>query len=144
MEREADKFASAFLLPPKSFLAEVFSTRLDAFLPLKRRWKVSVQGLVVRCHDLGIVNDDQYLNLFKSISYRKWRKREPYDDELSMEEPLLLNRAATLLLDSGHKNADDIGGALQVNRCVIESLCNLPEHSLDSTWNVAGFTPTLK
>ena len=36
-------FASAFLLPKESFAAELFSTRIDAFLPLKRRRKVSIQ-----------------------------------------------------------------------------------------------------
>jgi len=144
VESEADKFASAFLLPKGSFLGEVFSTRLDAFLPLKRRWKVSIQGLVMRCHHLGVIDDDQYLNLFKTISFRKWRKREPYDDEFPMEEPKLLSRAASLVLESGHRSADELAAAIQINRRVIEQLCNLPEGALNSTATITEFRPSLK
>lgn len=144
VELEADRFASAFLLPKDSFLAELFSTKIDAFLPIKRRWKVSIQALVVRCRDLDAIDPDQYLNLYKTISFRKWRRREPYDDTLPLEEPKLLKKAAELLLESGQKSVDDMAIALQINRRTIERLCNLPEGTLHSTANVTEFKPTLK
>lgn len=144
IEHEADMFASAFLLPKDSFLAELFSSRIDAFLPLKRRWKVSIQALVVRCRELDAIDADQYLNLYKTISFRKWRRREPYDDSLPLEEPKLLQRATQLLLESGEKTVDDVALALQINRRVIERLCNLPEGTLNSKVNLKDFRPTLK
>lgn len=144
VEHEADMFASAFLLPRESFAAELFSTKLDAFLPLKRRWKVSVQAMVVRCREIDAIDDDQYLNLYKSISFRKWRRREPYDDVLPLEEPQLLARAATLLLDSGQRSEDDVALAVQINRRVIEKLCNLEEGRLDTKVVPTDFRPTLK
>src|SRR6266446_2116744 len=67
IESEADRFAGAFLLPSKSFPNEVFTTRLDAFVGLKRRWLVSVQAMIYRCRDLGLIDDDQFLNLYKQI-----------------------------------------------------------------------------
>ena len=63
-----------------SFPNEVYTTRLDAFLPLKERWKVSIQAMVFRCRDLDLIDDDQSLNLYKQISFRRWRKKEPLDD----------------------------------------------------------------
>ena len=89
------------MLPWNSFLDELFSTRIDAFLPIKLRWKVSIQAMVYRCKHLGVIDEEQATNLFKTISFRKWRRAEPYDDTIPNEEPQLLNRAANLLLSSG-------------------------------------------
>lgn len=144
IEREADRFANAFLLPAESFAAELFSAKLDAFVPLKRRWKVSIQAMVVRCRQLELIDEDQYTNLYKTISFRKWRKREPQDDVLPLEEPKLLSHAVNLLLSSGQKSADDVALALQVNRGVIEELCNVPAGTLHSKANISEFRPTLK
>ena len=65
IEHEADLFAGAFLLPRNSFLDELFSTRIDAFLSMKRRWKVSIQAMVYRCNHLRIIDEEQATNLFK-------------------------------------------------------------------------------
>jgi Zn-dependent peptidase ImmA (M78 family) len=75
IEAEADKFAGAFLLPSTSFPNEIYTARLDAFVPLKERWKVSIQAMVYRCRDLDIIDADQALNLYKQISFRRWRKK---------------------------------------------------------------------
>ena len=144
LEREADLFAGAFLLPEASFLAEVFSTRLDAFFPLKRRWKVSAAAMIRRCHHLGAIDDDQYLNLQKTISFRKFRRREPYDDAIPLEAPRLLNQAAQLLLSSGHKTVDDFSVGIQINRRIIEQFCSLPEGMLDVAGEIKPFRPTIK
>lgn len=60
-EREADSFASAFLLPKESFLP-VCPRRLnwDHFVELKRRWRVSLAALVRRARDLGRLSDASY------------------------------------------------------------------------------------
>ena len=144
IEREADLFAGAFLLPKASFLAEVFSTRLDAFCRLKLRWKVSAAAMIRRCHHLGAIDDDQYLNLQKMISFRKFRRREPYDDVIPLEEPRLLNQAAVLLLSSGHKTVDDFNLGIQIDRRIIEQFCSLPMGTLDVAAQIRPFRATIK
>jgi Zn-dependent peptidase ImmA (M78 family)/transcriptional regulator with XRE-family HTH domain len=95
IERQADRFAGAFLLPKHSFPNEVFSPRLDAFLDLKRRWRVSIQAMIYRCSDLGIFDEFQILNMRKQVSFRKWRTQEPLDDPsiIPLESPRLLAKA---------------------------------------------------
>ena len=144
IEHEADLFAGAFLLPKESFLADLFSTKLDAFVTLKSRWKVSVQAMIYRCWLLGTIDDEQRLNLFKTVSFRKWRKCEPLDDSIPIEQPQLLSRALTLVLSSGKRTADDVALALQVNRSIVERLCNVPTGTLASATKIAEFRPTLK
>jgi Zn-dependent peptidase ImmA (M78 family)/DNA-binding XRE family transcriptional regulator len=145
IEREADKFAGAFLLPSTSFPNEVYTTRLDAFVPLKERWKVSIQAMVFRCRDLDLIDDDQALNLYKQISFRRWRKNEPLDDprKIPIEQPRLLKRAVELVLESGKKHPEDILNELALSAGWIEALCSLEPGTLGQK-AVSAFEPTLK
>ncbi|ESZ26923.1 XRE family transcriptional regulator [Mesorhizobium sp. L2C084A000] len=145
IEAEANRFAGAFLLPKTSFPNEIYTTRLDAFVPLKERWKVSIQAMVYRCHDLEIIDSDQALNLYKQISFRKWRKKEPLDDprRIPLEQPRLLRRAVELILDSKRKRQDDIVNELRLSPEWIETFCNLPRGMLQTEIS-SEFEPTLK
>jgi Zn-dependent peptidase ImmA (M78 family)/DNA-binding XRE family transcriptional regulator len=145
IEREADKFAGAFLLPSTSFPNEVYTTRLDAFVPLKERWKVSIQAMVFRCRDLDLIDDDQALNLYKQISFRRWRKKEPLDDPLKipLEQPRLLKRAVELVLESGKKHPEDILNELALSAAWIEEFCALEPGTLGHK-GFPAFEPTLK
>ncbi|MGD0057859.1 MAG: XRE family transcriptional regulator [Verrucomicrobiia bacterium] len=82
IEAEANRFASAFLMPEGTFLPDVMDASLDGFLKLKPRWGVSVQAMIVRSHDLGIITDNQYRELFRQTGLKGWRraKGEPFDD----------------------------------------------------------------
>ncbi len=139
IEAEADLFAGAFLLPRASFPNEVYTLRLDAFLPLKRRWRTSIQAMVHRCGDLGIATPDQALNLYKQISYRKWRTREPLDDPsiLPIEQPRLLRKAVEMVLEAGKKHPDELVLDLGLSRETMEALCNLAPNALQANDNFA-------
>jgi Zn-dependent peptidase ImmA (M78 family)/transcriptional regulator with XRE-family HTH domain len=128
IEREADRFAGSFLLPRKSFPNEVYSPRLDAFLDLKRRWRVSIQAMIYRCSDLGVIDDLQFTNLYKQLSFRKWRTREPLDDPQTnpIEQPRLLRRAVEMIIEGKRRHPDEIAADLPFNRATLETLCNLP------------------
>lgn len=143
IEREADRFASAFLLPRKSFPFEVFTSRLDSFVSLKRRWMVSIQAMVYRCKQLGVFDDDQVTNLYKQISARRWRIHEPLDNELPLEQPRLLRRAVEMVVSAGRKIADEIAAELQIAKALIAELCNLPKDFF-SVGAQEEFSPSLK
>lgn len=147
IELEADRFASAFLLPRSSFPNEVYTTRLDGFVSLKRRWLVSIQAMVIRCRDLGLIDADQTLNLYKQISYRKWRTKEPLDDPgvIPLEQPRLLRRAAELVMQGNRRHPEEIVGDLALNAELLETFCNLPPTTLmRSSAGVHPYEPTLK
>lgn len=145
IEREADRFASAFLLPRRSFQAEIFTTRLDAFVSLKRRWNVSIQAMVYRCKQLELFDEDQVTNLYKQISARRWRSREPLDDpqEVPLEQPRLLRRAVEMLVSAGFKMADEIVTDLKIARNLVAEFCNLPVEFFTSR-GAPEFLPSIK
>ena len=96
VEREADAFASAFLLP-EQLMVESVSPQLNLTMAgrLKSRWQVSIQMIVRRARDLGIIPERRYRSLFQQISARGWRKNEP--GELVLERPRIYRQMAEAL-----------------------------------------------
>ena len=131
IEAQADRFAGAFLLPAKTFLRELLSLNLDAFLALKRRWKTSVALMVKRCCDLGAINDESSKRLWINIGRRGWRKREPLDDLLEIEQPQFIAKCFELLIDGNPTNRDHLLSQLSWTPTEIERLFGLAENSID-------------
>jgi Zn-dependent peptidase ImmA (M78 family) len=77
-EREANAFASAFLMPRSTVLAVAprFTT-VDRLIELKKIWNVSVAALAYRMHTLEVMSDWQYRNVAIELSQRGYRKAEP-------------------------------------------------------------------
>ncbi|PWQ94586.1 helix-turn-helix domain-containing protein [Leucothrix arctica] len=77
-EEQADKFASAFLMPRSAVIAAVpNSPTLSELIELKKRWKVSLSALVRRCFDLGLASEWHYRQLSIELSGKGYRKSEP-------------------------------------------------------------------
>jgi Zn-dependent peptidase ImmA (M78 family)/transcriptional regulator with XRE-family HTH domain len=133
IEAEANTFAGAFLLPRHSFPNEVYTARLDAFIELKQRWGVSIQSMIYRCRDLGVIDEDQFTNLYKQLSARKWIKKEPLDDPdiMPLEEPKLLRRAVEVILKGKRRHPDEILSDLNFDATLIEDFCNLSRGMFD-------------
>lgn len=77
-EREANAFASAFLMPRASVLA--YAPRLatiDHLIKLKKIWSVSLAALTYRLHAIGVLSDWHYQSLYIELSSRGYRKSEP-------------------------------------------------------------------
>ena len=77
-EHEADQFASTFLMPRDSVLAQAPKVeRLDDIIEAKRYWRVSVASLTYRMHAIRLLSDWQYRMLFIELSRRNYRTQEP-------------------------------------------------------------------
>jgi Zn-dependent peptidase ImmA (M78 family)/DNA-binding XRE family transcriptional regulator len=78
-EKEANAFASAFLMPAASMKSLGRVTSLDQIVSFKRKWVVSVAAMAYRLHDLRLVSDWNYHTLCVDISRRGYRKEEPFE-----------------------------------------------------------------
>lgn len=77
-EREANSFASAFLMPRAAVLAQVPQVySLNQIVQAKRRWKVSASALNYRLHKLGAVSDWLYRSFNVQLS-KTYGAREPH------------------------------------------------------------------
>lgn len=135
-EKQANMFASAFLLPSATFGADVqaYPTDLKYYLHLKKKWHMSVQAMVYRTHQLGIVTDSQFQYLMRQISKNGWRTHEPDDTPFFLNENIfqgaielliqerILSTASILRLFSNY--------GVTMKREDIESLLHLREGTL--------------
>lgn len=120
VEREANAFASAFLMPRASILANApkFPT-LGHLIELKKYWTVSVAALAYRLHDVGLLSEWIYRSLYIEMSSLGYRKQEP--DSAPREVSQVLAKVfAALRLERVRK--DDIADALKLPRQEIEQL----------------------
>lgn len=77
IEREADAFASCFLMPESDIRSEIIKNPTIAFLIEKKvRWKTSLSSICYRLHKLDILTDWQYRQFCIEINLR-FKKSEP-------------------------------------------------------------------
>lgn len=77
-EKQANEFASAFLMPAASVLGHMpRGAHVDQVLKAKQIWKVSAMALTYRLHDLGLLTDWQYRSTCAELSKRGYRSSEP-------------------------------------------------------------------
>jgi Zn-dependent peptidase ImmA (M78 family)/transcriptional regulator with XRE-family HTH domain len=98
LEKQAHRFASAFLLPARQLEAEWPTGRLNwrELLKLKQRWQVSLAALLYRARDIELISPATYESAVKYMSRAGWRKLEP-GDLGPPERPRLLRRAVQAL-----------------------------------------------
>lgn len=125
LEREADRFASAFLMPRESFGDEVFSVTLDGLLRLKNRWRISVAAMLYRCKDIGYISEYQSTYLWKQLNRRGWRFGEPLDNEYQVERPILLRRAFELIVEHKIMPIDSFLDLIPLPLDEIEAICGV-------------------
>lgn len=103
LEKQADQFASAFLMPRAGFVREFpRSSKIDwpSMFRLKARWKVSLAALVRRAYDLRLIDAMQYQRGYKYIASKGWLKGEP--EEFEAETPEIVPLAVAALEQKGH------------------------------------------
>jgi len=141
LERQANRFAGALLLPQETFSREILGTSLGHFLFLKEKWGVAIAAMAYRAKDLGIINSNQHSYVMRQLNLKKIRKREPLDEQFQVRDPSILGESIKMLLDKGVQTKGQIEEALSLNVSDIESLCGLPKDYLGS--RVVQFRPRL-
>lgn len=123
LEEQANYFAGAFLLPDHTFGAMMpYSITLDTLVALKPKWKVSIAGMIMRLRNLGLISEKRTQSLFIGMSRRRWRTREPFDNELEAEEPQLLRRATELVISQNIVSLHDMEACLGISKEDIQNL----------------------
>lgn len=98
LERQANRFASAFLVPRESFLAECPRwLNWPHFYELKRRWRVSVAALIKRAYDLECISESSYRRAFVHLNKTGERTREKHEPQ--PELPTLMAKALEMISD---------------------------------------------
>lgn len=92
MENEAHAFASAMFMPAADIRPLLQSRRIDLPLlaSLKPEWRASMQSIIMRAKSLGLLSRNQEEYLWRQMSARKWRLREPPELDFPVEKPSVI------------------------------------------------------
>lgn len=112
-EKEAQDFASAFLLPASRIYTQgMHDAHLDRILEAKAYWGVSAMAMTYRLHDLGLLSDWQYRTAAVELTKRGYRASEP--DGITPERSQLLHKVFHSL--GGYRMVQDIADTIGLRR----------------------------
>lgn len=96
MEREADAFASAFLMPKESIQTnQPPAYTIKYLMKLKRYWGVSLAALAYRFNSLGLISEWNYRSLCIEIAKSGFRTKEP--ESIERETSQLFTKVLDIL-----------------------------------------------
>lgn len=100
IEREANDFASALLMPKKSILAAAPSViNLQTVYSMKLTWRVSAVAMTHRLSRLGVISRGRYATISKQISMAGGRRQESFP--IAHEPSILLREVVADLARRG-------------------------------------------
>ena len=96
ISHEANEFAAEFLMPEKDIKGDFKDgVTLNILADLKRKWKLSMQALLYRANDIGVITDNQKRYLINQFNSMNIRRREPAELDIARENPMKLRDMIT-------------------------------------------------
>ena len=96
ISHEANEFAAEFLMPEKDIKGDFKDgVNLNVLADLKRKWKLSMQALLYRANDIGVITDNQKRYLINQFNSMNIRRREPAELDIPRENPMKLRDMIT-------------------------------------------------
>ncbi|TFJ92404.1 helix-turn-helix domain-containing protein [Lentibacillus salicampi] len=105
IEKEANQFAGAFLLPEAPLLADMKTitrvTNPDAYIDLKKKWETSLQVLGYRAANLGVMDPKRHRNFYAALHRKGYLKKEPIDETIPIQRPQKVKSIIDLVVKEG-------------------------------------------
>jgi len=131
-ETQANRFASAFLLPRATFLSESHKalkrSRLnwEGLSELKLRWGVSKSALVYRGRQLGLFTDDQVRAAYIKLKRHGEAIEEHEDADMVVETPEVVTDGLQMMQDQLGVPLSAVARKMGVQPHLLESLLGKP------------------
>jgi len=126
MELQAHRFASAFLLPARTFGKEWITSDINSLKNIKLKWKSAIQAMIMRAGDLGIISKSQKESLLIAAGRKGWKRREPFDDDIEPEHPRFLARSCEMIVGEKISTKAELQHCLALDKADVETLLGLP------------------
>jgi len=126
-ESEANRFASALLMPRAAIIKEFKISRSGSIswgaLPeLKLRWKASKAAIIMRAKHLGVIDDNRVRSAFIRLKNSGESLGEVEDSLVPSETPELMSAAIDLLATKRGLSADDLARSIKVSPTLLTKL----------------------
>lgn len=130
IERQAYRFAGAFLVPQVAIESEVYRVDFESLMELKKRWKMSVAAIIVRLAQVGSITDQKKRRLFQMLNQRNARRHEPLDSEYTPEAPVLFRKAYDFLVNNGVWDGTELRTKTGLPDDFISTITGVPAEAL--------------
>lgn len=94
-EKEANSFASEFLIPTRMAKRNLSNVKLGQLPELKRYWLVSMAALLEKAKNVNAIASDKYTSMRVEFSRRHWNKNEPF--EVPIDNPTVFEQSYRLV-----------------------------------------------
>ena len=139
-EGQANRFASAFLLPRGAFIHEFPRSRFlswEGIFEMKLKWKVSAAAILRRAYDLRLIDADQYRTGNIHLTKTGQRKKERFDDILKLEEPELVSSALAAIEEVSIGSAERLALSVGMKGSFLSAVADLNISEVPDQKNVA-------
>lgn len=132
LEQQANYFSGAFLMPEETFVRSLPGLGINDFLSVKSYWGVSLQAMLYRARNIGILDESQYTARQVTVSKKRWRSHEPLDDQRLPERPSLLKTCASMCVEECGLTVQQLMDAAGIPKDIFEDLVGVRRGYVDS------------
>ena len=144
LEKEADTFASEFLLPDNEFIKDFTKitkkSNPDAYIELKQKWLVSLQAIAIKAFKLKLIEYQQYRYFYMSINKKGYKEKEPLDDVILINRPSKVKSILQLLFEKNILSVSTLIDDLQINKRFLTKLTGIDEAFFDQYYRLENKT----
>jgi Zn-dependent peptidase ImmA (M78 family) len=107
MEKQANLFASEFLMPSSDIAKDFYGLSFEKFMALKKYWKTSMASLMMKARDTGRLTESAHRYYIINMGKRGWRTREPIEID-AREAPRLIFQLVRTHMGHLNYSLDDL------------------------------------
>nr|WP_319401783.1 XRE family transcriptional regulator [uncultured Carboxylicivirga sp.] len=121
-EREADMFASEFLMPESDIKKSLYGLKLSSLSELKKYWLTSMASILRRAYDLGCIDKDRYTYLNIEMSRLGLKKNERLN--VPIDSPTLFESGYKMHKSDLEYSDEELSKAFCLPVDIINDFCN--------------------
>lgn len=121
-EKEANQFASEFLMPENYIKNSLRNLKLSEVGNLKNYWLTSMSSIIRRAKDLKCIDDNRYKYFLIEMSRNGFTKKEPI--EVFIDKPSCLKNAINLFKTDLAYSLEDFSNYTALPKDIIDELFN--------------------
>lgn len=126
IEKEANDFASFFLLPKEQFLKDFLTiskkSNPESYLDMKMDYMVSIAALEYRAYKMGLLTFEENRYFYATLNRKDYKKNEPLDEDIPIIRPGKVRSLLDLILKNRLISLDDLFNDYYIDRSFLESL----------------------
>ena len=120
VEKEADVFASEFLMPYLDCRGDLLNLQFKNLGTLKSYWKVSKAAITYKAYKIGYLTPSRYKTFMIELSRSGERKTE--SDFVDIDAPVLIDKVINAHLNQLHYSREELLNVLSINENDFEEI----------------------